>query len=419
MNLAYTFEYNEDDLQQLSVLFPKFDKLYKKFNFEGLVIYYEEDKDWKTVKIVDPKYTEDIKKKIENDKKIQMTNFDILKDVFTKESLQKIIINIETSFGEKDITNDIKWKIIEIIFNYYSTKHEKVIKMLELEPKFFDVSINLVSPQIEEKIKNNVYYREFFSLIFRMFTNKNYSNYLKRIGFSTEVIDKISYIVERYDLASIEPYIEEPEKKKKTTRKQKVQKDKSPLKGEEPEGFEFDVEEKEEPVSLFIGRFQPPHIGHLNAINKFASYTPVICIVDTGRRTERSPFDSDDIEVIFRHFIKDGLLPKDTKIIKHYNGNIPEIINKYNLNVKEVLAGDDRIEGYKNQFPDDADINFVKTIRYFKGTDIRNWLNKGEIEKLKKAVPEGYLDMYFELFGGINTKEIEKGKKKEPILVGR
>lgn len=364
LDMAYADILDREIFERLSILFPKSSDYISMYNFEGLVLYYKEDRSWNLVKIVDPEYTRKIKEKIRAEEESGKKDEEIVGSWFDR----KTIINIEM-IAER---NTNPWEFIEEVVEYIiRTKNYEELKGTDT---FFDINFKLLPPNILHTIRSDPKKKEAFRHIFHILTAYSIKRIAKKYNLPSDVIMKLEYISDKLNLKNIDVF-------------DAVDSDKT----------ETNIE-NEDGVSLLVGRFQPPHMGHIMMVNDFAQYAPVFCIVHTGEKRANSPFPKEVISEIFDKLIEDKFLPPNTKYYFSKTGYIPDFIKEHNLNVKEILAGEDRISGYIKQFPEDTDIKFITTIRYFKGEDVRRWIKNQDLSKLEEAVPnEEYAKLYVKL----------------------
>jgi len=173
----------------------------------------------------------------------------------------------------------------------------------------------------------------------------------------------------------------------------------------------FDVPKRNDSakkVSVFMGRLQPPHIGH-EAIIKSMKNNPIIVIVKgvkSSANKVRNPFD-DKYQIKLLKKIN----PK-AEIIIVKTGYLPEIfsdLRKKGMEVKEFFAGDDRMKGYKSQFKrlnldDDYswDIKWNLTPRIASATDVRNSLQNDDEKAFRKLMPKSLHKEYSKMKGIMN-----------------
>jgi len=161
----------------------------------------------------------------------------------------------------------------------------------------------------------------------------------------------------------------------------------------DPEKYEDAVKSK--PTSLFLGRLQPIHNGH-SAIIKMMK-NPVVGIVKGAKSSqdkERNPFDFKYQEKLLK------MLHPSVNVIEVKTGYIPDLINtlrKGGIESSEILAGDDRINGYKKQIegfnkqmPDEKKINvtFKTTPRVTSASKVRELIRADDEKGFQKEVPK-------------------------------
>lgn len=98
--------------------------------------------------------------------------------------------------------------------------------------------------------------------------------------------------------------------------------------------------------ALFLGRFQPFTKAHASIATDYSDSTVIVIV--RGKNDKRSPFPMDLTERI----IKDSLL--GNALVTTFNvGYVPDIIKKvqsdFDVLIKKVLAGSDRVSDYKRQ----------------------------------------------------------------------
>jgi len=158
-------------------------------------------------------------------------------------------------------------------------------------------------------------------------------------------------------------------------------------------------------VSVFIGRLQPPHIGH-EAIIKSMKNNPIIVIVKGTKSSvdkSRNPFDAKYQTALLKK------INSKAKIIVAKSGYLPEIfadLRKQGMEVKEFFAGDDRLNSYKSQFKrlkleDDEswNIKWNLTPRLASATAVRNSLKNGDEAAFKKIMPKSLHGEYKKMKG--------------------
>ena len=125
---------------------------------------------------------------------------------------------------------------------------------------------------------------------------------------------------------------------------------------------------------LFIGRFQPFHIGHKMIIDGLDN--PVLGIIKgkiSSKNKERNPFSLDfQLEMIRSVY-------PDIDIVVHDQGYVPDIIDKVDGNVSAVICGEDRISDYTRQTKN-LDVDVIVADRFTSGTKIRELIKNKSIE---------------------------------------
>lgn len=148
-------------------------------------------------------------------------------------------------------------------------------------------------------------------------------------------------------------------------------------------------------VELFIGRFQPPHIGHMAIIKKMKN--PVVALVKgakSSKDTTRNPLDGDTQVRLLKK-----AMPGVTVMVVA-SGYIPDILNtirKEGMEVTAMYAGEDRFSMYSSQIEkfnerveDDQkmEVQMKKTPRVTSATDVRNSIKDDDYETFKKLMPK-------------------------------
>lgn len=156
------------------------------------------------------------------------------------------------------------------------------------------------------------------------------------------------------------------------------------------------LERQNKEASLFVGRLQPIHNGHA-AIIKMMKKNPYVAVVKgkiSGQDKSRNPFDFKYQQKLIK------MVDSKAKVIQVPTGYIPDIINemrKKGFETTVMLAGDDRISGYKKQIegfnkqmPEEKQINlkFVKTPRVTSASLVRDLIKADDEKGFKKEVPK-------------------------------
>lgn len=163
--------------------------------------------------------------------------------------------------------------------------------------------------------------------------------------------------------------------------------------------------------SLFLGRTQPPHLGHKKIIDMMTN--PFMALVKGAKSSQdkaRNPFDEK-----YQYKLLKMISPK-INILTAKSGYIPDIVNEIRKSGYEIIAvyaGDDRINGYKKQIesfnkqmPTEKQINveFHKTPRITSATAVRNSIKNDDLTAFKKIMPK-------QLWGEFETMKKKMGVK--------
>ena len=143
--------------------------------------------------------------------------------------------------------------------------------------------------------------------------------------------------------------------------------------------------------SLYLGRFQPPHLGHEKIINKMNNSTRKIIVVVKG---EKSGLDKNrnPLEFEYQEKLLNTIVP-EAEVYESKNAFIPSILEF--LNIEEdlnVYAGVDRVPSYKDQLKryEIPNVNLVSVRRdddNISSTMVRKTIRNGNIESFKSMVP--------------------------------
>lgn len=158
---------------------------------------------------------------------------------------------------------------------------------------------------------------------------------------------------------------------------------------------------------LYIGRFQPFHLGHVRAINnmKGNEVVRVICLITSQIRSKESPFSAELREKMIKAEFPNNMI----KIIHHPNGYLPDIINSLDdrgfgdpqnhYRVTDFYCGKDRMDEYQRQIntfnekvekEDQLHFNWNLTGRHAleSGTTVRRLLEEGKFDDVAKYIPD-------------------------------
>lgn len=162
----------------------------------------------------------------------------------------------------------------------------------------------------------------------------------------------------------------------------------------------FDISEILPPprkiCELFIGRFQPVHNAHAQNIKSLKNgFVAIVKGSESSKNRTKNPLPFELQEKLIKK------IAPDVKVIKVPNGYVPEIINMIRAKgyeVKTVVAGSDRIEGYRKQLMSvnarldenlRMEVSFRETTTraVTSGTYVRELVRAGDIEGFKKNTP--------------------------------
>jgi phosphopantetheine adenylyltransferase len=111
--------------------------------------------------------------------------------------------------------------------------------------------------------------------------------------------------------------------------------------------------------ALFIGKLRIPTVAHIgiieSALKEFNHV--VVCIVKAVKDEKESLSFEKQREIL------ESVFGNKITVITYSTGNITSIINKSPKRVRYVLAGSDRVEGYKVQLEKHPAISVVETKR--------------------------------------------------------
>lgn len=164
---------------------------------------------------------------------------------------------------------------------------------------------------------------------------------------------------------------------------------------------DYEPRQSGQTVSLFLGRFQPFHIGHETIVKNMSkgNKIPVLVVVkgkESSKDKDRNPLSFDEQRKQVRKLFGSSVLIFEAK-----TGYIPDIVNdirkKYKAEVTAVFSGNDRISGYKKQIDSfnsqvedekQIQISFNETPRIASATDVRLAIRAGDFDKFKKLMPK-------------------------------
>jgi nicotinamide-nucleotide adenylyltransferase len=169
-------------------------------------------------------------------------------------------------------------------------------------------------------------------------------------------------------------------------------------------------------VGLFLGRFQPFHLGHLEVIKRYKKEVGELVIVigsSQQSRTKENPFtDSEREEMINETLIKEGLtdfsivpvpdIPEDSKYVKHVERALKDpfhvVIAAENKTTADLFSK----AGYKTIT--------CERIDDYSSTKVRELMQKDST--WKKLVPKEVAEIIEDINGVQMIKDINSGKKR-------
>lgn len=193
----------------------------------------------------------------------------------------------------------------------------------------------------------------------------------------------------------------------------------------EQEEYLDDIPQGNIPVSLFIGRFQPFHLGHLKAIRDILRYYPnqkVLIGVVRGDKTsqdkQKNPFPFDVQLRLIREStteVRDKIIILDKPLKSGYVPEAVKQLRKKDYEVRIVAASGDRVDDYERQINNLKNLNktvniqFIKTKRYGTASDVRQALIDNDKPKFERLTSPGIWEYFNDL-----QSMIVPDKKPEP-----
>ncbi len=148
--------------------------------------------------------------------------------------------------------------------------------------------------------------------------------------------------------------------------------------------------------SVFMGRFQPPTAAHIkiidDAVKKYKQQV-VVAVVKSGN--EKSPFSFKLVKEILQKSCKQK--PRVIELKSGFIGDFISPIRDFGFEPYVLLAGSDRINGYKAQVKRYTDeLNLQLTVKEIKrgdddisATKVRQAISDDDIETFKKITSKG------------------------------
>jgi len=164
--------------------------------------------------------------------------------------------------------------------------------------------------------------------------------------------------------------------------------------------------------ALFIGRLQPPTKAHMEIIRQaLNTYDGLTIALVKGKKSEqdKNPFPFELQEKMIH-----SVFP-DVKIIQIQTGNLIHVISKSPLHINTILAGSDRVEGYKKQlersYPDVKITEIPRTNEDVSATKVRNALLNNDIVTFKDNMDINHWKYFDEL-----QKYVKQNEKLKTLL---
>ena len=161
-------------------------------------------------------------------------------------------------------------------------------------------------------------------------------------------------------------------------------------------------------VSVFLGRLQPPHVGHQIILKKMKN--PIVILIKgtiSSKNKKRNPFPEEYQIGLLRKFMP------NLKIHIAPSGFLPLIffdIRRLGFEPIKVYAGEDRINSYKkmiSSLPDELGfkVKFVKTPRICSATSVRKAIKDNDYKSFKDNMPQKLWSEWDTMKTLLNTKE--------------
>ena len=155
-------------------------------------------------------------------------------------------------------------------------------------------------------------------------------------------------------------------------------------------------ESKQKPIAIFSGRFSPPTKAHQKIIDDAVSkYSKVYVVIIEGEKS------SEELKNFLTFEQRRDILKitnPEAILLHSKHGFIPGIIRENDIDTSNgvaIIAGPDRIAGYKKQFIDAKSeyvVKYDKMPRMMAATDLRNAMAKDDFKTYKKMAADGIDD---------------------------
>lgn len=151
------------------------------------------------------------------------------------------------------------------------------------------------------------------------------------------------------------------------------------------------------PVTVIMGRFQPPTKGHMRIVRQAKKIgNPIVMVVVRGAKTkfELSPFSLDVQKEMFNEILPVGSMIIDTP--SGFIGDFVDELREMNLEPTVIVAGSDRKKTYEtqiNRYEQTLNLNLkVKEVKRqekdVSATKARIALKLGDEKEFQKLMPK-------------------------------
>jgi len=144
--------------------------------------------------------------------------------------------------------------------------------------------------------------------------------------------------------------------------------------------------------ALFIGRFSPLTIAHYNIINNaLETYDSVTVNIVKSKVDAQNPFP-----VEFQREVLERCFGSKIEVVVAGTGNLVAILQKSKHLINVVLAGTDRVAGYRDQLKRSPDVEVVEIPRTddISATRVRRAIADDNVAEFKKLTPRQTWDMF-------------------------
>lgn len=160
--------------------------------------------------------------------------------------------------------------------------------------------------------------------------------------------------------------------------------------------------------ALFIGRMQPPTKMHMRIISDgLKKYDNIVVGIVKGKKSDgsRNPFPFEiQKEMVLKVF-------PNVEVVQVGNGNIIGITSKLKMNVNAVLAGSDRVDGYRKQLVKNPDTTVDETLRDengISGTKVRQAIVTRDKKSFKENMHRKTWRYWEKLYYIMHPNELEE-----------